>query len=173
MAKGTLNKVILIGRLGLDPEVRYTPNGAAVATLSLATNDAYKDKSGQTIEKTEWHRVVFIGKLAEVLAEYARKGTLLYIEGRIRTNKWKDSAGNDRYTTEISGNEMQFLGGKTDGSSSSVNFDEPKKQVKSAGMDGSEKPNGQYPQDFMSSGPALSPVPEMDSLIVEDDDIPF
>ena len=111
MSKGTLNKVILIGRLGADPEVRYMPSGVPVTHLRLATNDGYKDKtSGQFVENTEWHRVVLFNKLAEIAGQYAQKGKLLYIEGRIRTNKWQDQSGQDRYTTEIVANEMQFLG---------------------------------------------------------------
>ena len=112
MSRGTLNKVILIGRVGADPEVRYMPNGNAVANVRLATNESYKDKTtGQMQEATEWHRVVMYGKLAEIVGQYVQKGKLVYIEGRIRTNKWQDQSGQDRYTTEIIANEMQLLGG--------------------------------------------------------------
>ena len=112
MAKGTVNKVVLLGRLGADPEVRYMPSGNAVANLRLATNESYKDKqTGQAVDNTEWHRVVMFGKPAEVIAEYCKKGSQLYIEGRIRTNKWQDNQGQDRYTTEIVGKEFQFIGG--------------------------------------------------------------
>ncbi|MDF2530121.1 MAG: single-strand binding protein, partial [Gammaproteobacteria bacterium] len=111
MAKGTLNKVILIGRLGADPEIRYMPNGNAIANLRLATNDGYKDKNGQFQESTEWHKVVLFGRLAEIAGQYLQKGRLVYVEGRIRTNKWQDQSGQDRYTTEIVANEMQLLGG--------------------------------------------------------------
>lgn len=112
MSRGTLNKVILIGRVGADPEVRYMPSGNAVANVRLATNEVYKDKTtGQNQEQTEWHRVVLYGKLAEIVGQYVQKGRLIYIEGRIRTNKWQDQSGQDRYTTEIIANEMQLLGG--------------------------------------------------------------
>lgn len=112
MSRGTLNKVILIGRVGADPEVRYMPSGNAVANVRLATNEVYKDKTtGQNQEQTEWHRIVMYGKLAEIVGQYVQKGRLIYIEGRIRTNKWQDQSGQDRYTTEIIANEMQLLGG--------------------------------------------------------------
>ncbi|MDC0535717.1 single-stranded DNA-binding protein [Francisellaceae bacterium] len=115
MAKGTVNKVILLGRLGADPEVRFMPSGAAVANLRLATNDGYKDKqTGQFVENTEWHRVVVFGKQAEVIGEYCKKGSNIYVEGRIRTNKWQDQQGQDRYTTEIVANEFQLIGGRAD-----------------------------------------------------------
>ncbi|HHZ88347.1 MAG TPA: single-stranded DNA-binding protein [Chromatiaceae bacterium] len=109
MARG-VNKVILIGNLGSDPEVRYLPNGGAVANVSLATAESWKDKqSGEKQERTEWHRVVFFGRLGEIAGEYLKKGSKVYVEGRIQTRKWKDNAGQDRYTTEIVGNEMQML----------------------------------------------------------------
>ncbi|MCF6764574.1 single-stranded DNA-binding protein [Thiotrichales bacterium 19S3-7] len=115
MAKGTINKVILLGRLGADPEVRQTPSGMTVVNLRLATNDGYKDKnSGQFVETTEWHRVVLFARQAEVAAEYCKKGSLVYIEGRIRTNKWQDQQGMDRYTTEVVATELQLIGSRSD-----------------------------------------------------------
>ena len=118
MSKGTINKVILIGRLGADPEIRYTQNGSAVGHLRLATNETYKDKNtGQANEQTEWHRVVLFGKTAEIAKEWLKKGSSVYIEGRIRTSKWQDQSGQDRYSTEIVANEMQFIGGNRDSSS--------------------------------------------------------
>jgi len=112
----SVNKAILIGNLGKDPEIRYLPNGDQVCNITLATSEKYKDKStGEAKENTEWHRVVFFGKLAEVCGQYLQKGKKIYVEGRIRTNKWQDKDGNDRYTTEIVGNEMKMLGGKDDG----------------------------------------------------------
>ena len=109
MARG-INKVIIIGNLGADPEVRYLPNGNAVATINLATSESWKDKqSGETRERTEWHRVVFYNRLGEIAGEYLRKGSKTYIEGSLRTRKWQDKNGNDRYTTEIIANEMQML----------------------------------------------------------------
>ena len=111
MARG-LNKVMLIGNLGNDPEIRHTNSGMAVATLSLATAESWKDRdSGETRDKTEWHRVVFFGRVAEVAEKYLKKGSQIYIEGRLQTRKWQDRDGNDRYTTEIVGNDMQMLGG--------------------------------------------------------------
>jgi len=111
MARG-INKVILVGNLGNDPEVRYTPAGAAVTTISVATTESWKDKEGNKQEKTEWHRVVFFSRLAEIAGEYLKKGSQVYIEGKLRTNKWQDQNGQDRYTTEILANEMQMLGGR-------------------------------------------------------------
>ncbi|RLA35815.1 MAG: single-stranded DNA-binding protein [Gammaproteobacteria bacterium] len=112
MARG-INKVILIGNLGADPEVRYTTSGGAVANLRLATSESWKDKqTGENREQTEWHRVVMFGRLGEIAGEYLKKGSKIYIEGRIQTRKWQDRDGNDRYTTEIVSNEMQMLDGR-------------------------------------------------------------
>jgi len=113
MASKGINKVILIGNLGADPETRYMPSGDAVTTLRVATNESWKDKqTGQTQERTEWHRVVMFGRLAEIAAEYLKKGRQVYIEGQLRTRKWQDQNGQDRYTTEIVAREMQMLGGR-------------------------------------------------------------
>ena len=118
MARG-INKVILVGNLGADPETRYMPSGSAVTNLRLATNERRKDRqSGEFTDVTEWHRVVMFDKLAEIAAEYLRKGSQVYVEGKIRTNKWQDKDGNDRYTTEIIANEMQMLGGRGGGGGS-------------------------------------------------------
>ncbi|MDR1012495.1 MAG: single-stranded DNA-binding protein [Coxiellaceae bacterium] len=109
MARG-INKVILIGNLGNDPEVRYIPNGSAVTTISLATSESWRDKqSGELQDRTEWHRVVFFSKLAEIVGEYLRKGSKIYIEGSLRSRKWQDKNGVDRFTVEIIANEMQML----------------------------------------------------------------
>jgi single-strand DNA-binding protein len=108
---GSVNKVILVGNLGRDAELRYTPGGAAVATLNMATTENWTDKSGQKQEKTEWHRVVFWGKVAESLTEYLTKGKQIYIEGRLETRQWNDKDGNKRYTTEIKGDKIVLLGG--------------------------------------------------------------
>ena len=108
---GSVNKVILVGNLGRDAELRYTPGGAAVATLNMATTEVWTDKSGQKQEKTEWHRVVFWGKVAESLTEYLTKGKQVYIEGRLETRQWNDKDGNKRYTTEIKGDKIVLLGG--------------------------------------------------------------
>ncbi len=108
---GSVNKVILVGNLGRDAELRYTPGGAAVATLNMATTEVWNDKGGQRQEKTEWHRVVFWGKVAESLTEYLTKGKQVYVEGRLETRQWNDKDGNKRYTTEIKGDKIVLLGG--------------------------------------------------------------
>ena len=116
MARG-VNKVILVGNLGKDPEVRYMPNGNAIANITLATTDSWKDKqTGEQQEKTEWHRIVMFRRLGEIAGEYLKKGSQVYIEGKLQTRKWQDNNGNDRYTTEIVANEMQMLGGRGGGS---------------------------------------------------------
>ena len=123
MARG-VNKVILVGNLGQKPEIRYTQTNTAVATLSIATSESWKDKdSGEQREKTEWHRVVFFGKLAEIAEQYLNKGSQLYVEGKLQTRKWQDKDGNDKYTTEILGNEMNMLGGRQS-SADSGEFDQ-------------------------------------------------
>ncbi|MBI5561340.1 MAG: single-stranded DNA-binding protein [Deltaproteobacteria bacterium] len=109
---GGVNKVILIGHLGKDPEIRYTPSGMAVANFSMATTENWKDKEGGKQEKTEWHRIVAFGKLAEICGEYLSKGKQVYVEGRIQTRAWDDKDGNKKYTTEIVANQMQMLGSK-------------------------------------------------------------
>jgi single-strand DNA-binding protein len=115
MARG-INKVILIGHLGQDPEVRALPSGSSIANLRIATTESWKDKqSGEFKEQTEWHTVVLFGRTAEVAAEYLKKGSQVFIEGRLRTRKWQDKTGNDRYSTEIVGNDMQMLGGRGQG----------------------------------------------------------
>lgn len=114
----SINKVILVGNLGADPETRFMPNGDAVANIRLATTESWKDKaSGEKKEITEWHRVVLYRKLGEIAGQYLKKGSAVYIEGRIRTRKWQDKEGQERYTTEIEANEMQMLGGKPAGDS--------------------------------------------------------
>jgi single-strand DNA-binding protein len=112
MARG-INKVILVGNLGQDPETRYMPSGKAVTNLRLATSDSWKDKqTGEQREQTEWHSIVMYDRLAEIAAEYLRKGSQIYVEGRLKTRKWQDKEGRDRYTTEIVANEMQMLGSR-------------------------------------------------------------
>lgn len=150
MARG-VNKVILVGNLGQDPEVKYMPSGQAVCNVSIATTDSWNDKStGEKQERTEWHRVVFFRRLAEIVGEYLNKGSQVYVEGRLQTRKWQDQSGADRYTTEIVANEMQMLGGRGG----------------SAG--GSEAPPTE--QDFGSSAPAQATSSTADDF---DDDIPF
>ncbi|MGC9215949.1 single-stranded DNA-binding protein [Acidithiobacillus sp.] len=110
-----VNKVILFGHLGRDPEMRYMPDGTANATLNLATSESYKDREGNRQERTEWHRVVLWGRIAEIAGEYLHKGSQAYVEGRLRTRKWTDKEGQERYTTEIAGDRLQLIGGRRDG----------------------------------------------------------
>ena len=112
MATKGVNKVILVGNLGNDPEVRYMPNGNAVANLSLATSESWKDPQGQMQERTEWHRLTMYRRLAEIAGEYLKKGSQIYVEGKLQTRKWQDQSGQDRYTTEIIVDQMQMLGGR-------------------------------------------------------------
>lgn len=155
MASKGVNKVILIGNLGADPETRYMPSGGAVTNIRLATSESWKDKNtGDTQERTEWHRVVFFNRLAEIAAEYLRKGSQVYIEGSIRTRKWQGQDGQDRYTTEIVANEMQMLGGR----SGSGNYAEPPAQR--------QAPPSQ-------ESPRSSTPPASENIADFDDDIPF
>jgi single-strand DNA-binding protein len=108
----SVNKVIIIGNLGRDPETRYMPDGGAITNISVATTDKWKDKNGEMQEKTEWHRVAFFGKLDEIAGEYLKKGAQVYVEGRLQTRKWQDKDGQDKYTTEIVANQMQMLGSR-------------------------------------------------------------
>ncbi len=155
MARG-VNKAILVGNLGNDPDMRYTAGGAAVANISIATAESWKDKNtGEQQERTEWHRVVFFGRLAEIVGEYLRKGSQVYVEGRLQTRKWTNKEGHDQYTTEIVANEMQMLGSKSSGS---ANYDPaPQAQQNSA------------PAPQSQAAPAAKSVPADDF----DDDIPF
>lgn len=155
MARG-VNKVIIIGNLGADPEVRYMPSGSAVTNIRVATSEGWKDKqSGETQERTEWHRIVFFNRLAEIASEYLRKGSKVYIEGSLRTNKWQDQSGAERYTTEIIANSMQMLDGKGGGGAT----------YPSSGS--SSNSNSNYSSDSMPT----SSEPEM--AVEFDDDIPF
>lgn len=116
MAKGTLNKVMLIGRLGKDPELKYTPGGSAVATFNIATDESYKDKEGKKVENTDWHRVVVWNKLAEICGQYLKKGSLVYIEGKLKTRSYDDkTTGAKKFITEVVGDQMSMLGGKGEG----------------------------------------------------------
>jgi len=119
MSKGTVNKVILIGRLGKDPDMRYTPSGTAVANFSLATNSSFKDSDGNWQDKTEWHNIVTFGRTAEIAGEYLKKGKLVYIDGRLQTSSWEDQNGQKRYKTEVVASELQLIGSRGDGESSS------------------------------------------------------
>jgi single-strand DNA-binding protein len=129
MARG-VNKAIIVGTLGQDPEVKYTASGSAVVNVSVATNESWKDRqTGEAQERTEWHRIVMFGKLAEIASQYLKKGSQAYFEGRIQTRKWQDQSGNDRYSTEIVANEMQMLGGR--GGSGGGAASEPQSQQQS------------------------------------------
>ncbi|MBN6741656.1 single-stranded DNA-binding protein [Acidithiobacillus sp. MC6.1] len=114
----SVNKMILMGHLGRDPEMRYQPSGGAIANFSIATSETFKDKEGNKQERTEWHRVVLFGRTAEIAGEYLRKGSMVYVEGRLQTRKWTDKEGQERYTTEIVGDRLQMVGGRHDGGSS-------------------------------------------------------
>jgi single-strand DNA-binding protein len=163
----SVNKVILVGNLGADPETRYMPNGDAVANIRLATTESWKDKaSGEKKEITEWHRVVFYRKLAEIVGQYLKKGAAVYVEGRIRTRKWQDKEGQERYTTEIEANEMQMLGGRQNMASSSGGEAEyggsmPSSSSGYGGSSGSAAPG---------PGAPAKKSPSFDDM---DDDIPF
>jgi single-strand DNA-binding protein len=157
MARG-VNKAIIVGNLGRDPEVRYSANGNAIANVTVATTDSWRDKqSGERQERTEWHRVVFFGRLAEIAGEYLKKGSQVYVEGRLQTRKWEDQSGQERYTTEIVAAEMQMLGGRGSADASESSGDShyaqgPSERPTSSGGGGSR---------------SAAPEPEFD------DDIPF
>ncbi|WP_439100454.1 single-stranded DNA-binding protein [Congregibacter sp.] len=170
MASRGVNKVILVGNLGADPETRFMPSGGSVTNVRLATSETWKDKqTGQPQERTEWHRVVFFNRLAEIAAEYLRKGSKLYVEGSIRTRKWQDQSGQDRYTTEIVGNEMQMLdsrGGNAGGNDGG--YDQSYSEVGGGSGSGSS-------MDSASQGgpPTSSPSSQPAAMGDIDDDIPF
>ncbi len=176
MARG-INKVILIGNCGQDPETKFSASGAAITNLSVATSETWKDKqTGENQERTEWHRVVFFNRLAEIAGEYLRKGSKVYVEGSLRTRKWQDQNGQDRYTTEIVANEMQMLDSRSGGEGAYPN----------QGMGGGYQPKAPSQTPQMTNNPGMSsgyaqqnaaPKPQqpsqpsgMDSF---DDDIPF
>ena len=132
MARG-INKAIILGTLGKDPDVKYTAGGSAIVNVSVATNEAWKDKNtGENVEKTEWHRIVVFGKLAEICAQYLKKGSQVYFEGKIQTRKWQGQDGQDKYTTEIVANEMQMLGGRADSSGGTSDFKPQAKPAQSS-----------------------------------------
>lgn len=154
MSKGTVNKVILIGNLGADPEVRSTANGGYVASLRLATTEAWKDRtSGENQERTEWHRVSLFGRTAEVAQQYLRKGAKVYIEGRLQTRKWQDQNGQDRYSTDVVGDVMQMLDSRGGGMSAG--------------------PDSDVPFNRASAAPATPQTRPDDSFGGLDDDVPF
>ena len=165
MARG-INKVILVGNLGNDPDMRYMPSGSAVANISVATSESWKDKqTGESKDRVEWHNIVFFNRLAEIVGEYLKKGSQVYIEGRLQTDKWQDKQGNDRYTTKIIASEMQMLGGRNTGT---ANFNQ---------QDSAPNQQGQQGQQGQQSGGApnrsSTPQPTLDTANAMDDDIPF
>lgn len=168
MSSKGVNKVILVGNLGKDPEVRYMPNGGAVANITLATSESWRDKqTGETKEKTEWHRVVLFGKLAEVAGEYLRKGSQIYIEGKLATRKWQDQSGQERYTTEIYvnvGGTMQMLSGRQEGRGQSG---QPQQQQPSQSNQTSGMQQAQLQRQQPSPSAGNEPPMEFE------DDIPF
>lgn len=184
MARG-VNKVILIGNLGQEPETRYMPSGGAVTNLSLATSESWKDKqTGENQERTEWHRVVFFNRLAEIAGEYLHKGSKVYVEGSLRTRKWQDQNGQDKYSTEIVASEMQMLDGRGEsgGQMAGANYNNAPPQ-QSSNQTPPQQGQGQAPQGQQQQGqapqqqqgqPSQSTAPSqnqgMDSF---DDDIPF
>lgn len=159
MARG-VNKAIIVGTLGKDPEVKYTAGGSAIVNVSVATNESWKDKnSGEPVEKTEWHRIVIFGKLAEVAAQYLKKGAQVYFEGKIQTRKWQDQSGQDRYATEIVidgfGGQMQMLGGRPENTGT--------------GNSSSQRPHQQQPTKAQQQQSQFDAPPDDDGF----DDIPF
>lgn len=190
MASRGINKVIVVGNLGNDPEMRQMPSGGAVCEISIATSESWKDKQGQMQDRTEWHRVTGYARLAEIMGEYLRKGSQVYIEGSLRTEKWQDKQGNDRYTTKIIARDMQMLGGKPGGGGAAP-YDNNQNQNRSQGASGGQgggynqgggnqnrgggggygNQGGGYNQGGGSGGgnrqPAPAPVEDFD------DDIPF
>lgn len=159
----SVNKVILVGNLGRDPEVRYSPDGAAICNVSIATTSQWKDKAtGEKREETEWHRVVFYNRLAEIAGEYLRKGRSVYVEGRLKTRKWQDKdTGADRYSTDIVADQMQMLGGRDSDSSGGGDYNQAPAQQQRA-----QRPAGQA----RPAAPAAAPAANLADM---DDDIPF
>jgi len=154
MAKGTVNKVILLGRLGKDPEMRYAPSGTAIAKFSIATNSRQKNQSGEWVDSTEWHNLVAFGKTAEIAGEYLKKGKQVFIEGRLNTSSWEDAQGQKKYKTEIIVSELQFIGGKGD--------DGDNRQTTS-----------EAPRKAAEPTVAAPPANAAQSTTDQDDDLPF
>jgi single-strand DNA-binding protein len=187
MASRGVNKVILVGNLGNDPEVRYMPNGNAVANLSLATSESWKDQQGQMQERTEWHRLTMYRRLAEVAGEYLKKGSQIYVEGKLQTRKWQDQQGNDKYTTEIIVDQMQMLGGRNDGGNSGNaggGYQQQRPQNSNqGGYGGGQQQGGQQQQGGYQQNAPQQPSPQGNQggnkpPMAEpdfdfDDDIPF
>jgi single-strand DNA-binding protein len=157
----SVNKVILVGNLGRDPEMRYMPSGEAIANFSIATTDNWKDKNGQKQERTEWHRISMFGKLAEIAGEYLKKGSSVYVEGRLQTRKWQDKEGNERQTTEVVADRMQMLGGRSGANAYEVMDDDMNQDA----------PRQTAPAPRQAPGPKpAAPAGNFDDF---EDDIPF
>ncbi len=191
MASRGINKVIIVGNLGNDPEIRYMPNGNAVANLSVATSESWKDQQGQQQERTEWHRVTMYRRLAEIAGEYLKKGSQVYLEGKLQTRKWQDQQGNDKYTTEIIADNLQMLGGRGGDNAGGGGYANqggyPGNNNQNAGGGYQNKPNNQNSGGYNNNNnqggfqggqqqqpPAQKPPvmsePDLDGF---DDDIPF
>ncbi|MDT0595661.1 single-stranded DNA-binding protein [Glaciecola petra] len=181
MASRGVNKVIIVGNLGNDPEVRYMPNGNAVANLSIATSESWKDQQGQQQERTEWHRVTMYRRLAEIAGEYLKKGSQVFIEGKLQTRKWQDQQGNDRYTTEIIADNMQMMGGRNDSQGQNGQGNYQQRPQNNQSVQSNQSPPSQAPQgtggfNQGQSAPSNQPTntPKMSEPDIDfDDDIPF
>jgi single-strand DNA-binding protein len=171
----SVNKVILVGNLGRDPEVRYSPDGAAICNMSIATTSTWKDKaSGERREETEWHRVVMYNRLAEIAGEYLKKGRSVYIEGRLKTRKWQDKdTGADRYSTEIVADQMQMLGGREDGGGGGARFGGGGGYDDAPSRPAQQRAPAQRPAPQQRPAPAAAPASSGANLADMDDDIPF
>lgn len=188
MSRGSVNKMILIGTLGKDPDIRYMPNGNAVASLSVATDEGYKDKSGQRVDKTEWHRVEAFGKLAEIIGQYLQKGAKAYFEGKLRTDEYEKD-GIKRYSTKIIANNMTMLGGKQDGQQPSNGFQQaaPQQAPQQQAQGFQQMPQQAQQQGFQQAAPQQQTPPQNQPMGVHqqhapqqqpqnqfpDDDVPF
>jgi single-strand DNA-binding protein len=174
MAQRGVNKVILIGNLGQDPEIRYMPNGNAVANLSIATTESWKDQQGQLQEKTEWHKLTAYRQLAEIIGEYVKKGSQIYVEGKLQTKKWQDQQGNDRYTTEVIVDQMHMLGG---GSQQGGGQPQQRPQQNNGGQQGGynqQQPNSANQQRAPQQSSGFQKPPVMNEPDFHDEeDIPF
>lgn len=159
----SINKVILIGNLGQDPELRYTPSGTAVCNMRLATNEAYRDVEGNLVERTEWHSLVAWGRLAEICNQYLRKGSKVYVEGALQTRSWEDREGNTRYTTEIKVRELVMLDPRS----------ESAPEAATAATPSAQRPASKPRQTTLASEPELEPFDEDAYTLTPDDDLPF
>ena len=170
----SINKVILIGNLGRDPEVRYTPSGAAICNVTIATSRNWKDKTtGDKVEETEWHRVVFYDRLAEIAGEYLKKGRSVYVEGRLKTRKWQDKEGKDTYTTEVIADNMQMLGGREGMGGGGGSEEGGSRGGYGRSSGGSEGEGSERPASRPAGKPAAAPAKSSTGFDDMDDDIPF